>query len=192
MSNDSRTSRTNTVRFAHGTVTLLVDHWSISENDAPSANETDIAVDHLMGTLYTGVLKTVDNLNLDVLRKDLDVGVGTHCATRSMTINGRTMRAKVTFAVTRDVPSYVLALMVDELLSGVTPCIIHLLDDSLKEDDKMASAKSMLSSLLGAFGDDPSGLFGSAGSQFADFGGRGGYGGGHTASEAPPNTGQYL
>ena len=166
MSSD-RTTRKNFLRFGHGTATIQVDHWlSDPQGEQPSTDEVTCSVDHLMGSVVQDTFKVMGQLNRSVQAKGLDEGDVVHTSTRSMTIGGATMRVKVSLHVFRNVPSYILATDVDEVLKGAVPCMIHLLDNSLQDEDVLSSLPPFLRGLLGDLPDGvrvmgfPSDLFG--------------------------------
>jgi hypothetical protein len=126
---ENRTSRSNIFAFANGTAHLLVDHWG--GNDKTEANR---AIDHLMGTLLRSVTDVAQQVNQAIADIEAPDGDVRHTSTRSMAINGVSMRVKVTLVFTREVPSRVLASAAAKILASAENCMLHLIDPSVFDD----------------------------------------------------------
>jgi len=157
MSSD-RTTRTNALNFSNGSASLLVDHWlTDSAFLSPSEEEIGTSVDHLMETLVLGTCSVMNRLNRTFQAKGLGEGDVSHVVTRSMTIDGVTMRVKVNLHVSRNMPVSILALEAEEILKATVPCMIHLLDSSLgNEDDPLDGMPPFLKDLIGGLPGDVS------------------------------------
>lgn len=176
---DARTSRSNHINFANGTVSVTVDYWG------NGFGTTELDLDHLMGSAVTSVYEDITALNKAIAKST--GGITKHASTRSMTVNETSVRVKVAVSLTSPLSSISLAGYVESILSKVAVCMLHTVDSSAMEELGGSRLMDLLKSSVGRmFGDVPP-------EAMADPFGPG-YGGhpSHAHPNTMANTGQYL
>jgi len=141
-------TRQNTLLFSDGRITFRVDYWNGSE--IPDPEEANRTVDHVLGTLHRAYGSGLDTLNGHIKSICPPTGRTTIADSRSLTLNGTSLRVKVSIRLNRTVEPFHLALVTRRVMAAAEACMVMALDgDALlayveKEvTDTMAGPDSM-------------------------------------------------
>lgn len=149
-------SRTSTLRSTYCTASIRVNLRT--SNADVTTDDANLVVDHLMGAVAKAALETTKNLGVDIVHNGVGEGTGKHIATHSLTIDGTTVSVKVTLAVTRAIPSFVLIFTASGILSTVAPCATSLLDESVEKIEIVTEGAPPSNVISGLFGSDANAL----------------------------------
>jgi len=109
--------------FALGQIALEV---SASREDETPIDEAGL--DALLSAFSVVVNKDIPGFTSRISGAELNAGETKHESMRTMTMGGTTLRAELTLTVDREVPEYVLAEIVNDILNKMSPYMIVVLD----------------------------------------------------------------